>query len=960
MGSIRSSSEHELSKPAPGPSLFISVRVAAICTLLIVGSAIGCRFLGDGQTLTAALKLVTAAFAVGVVPGALATMLWWPRRALTLLEVIGFGAAISFGLVHLLAVLAVSAHVGAPMILGMLAIGSTLMAIRTVWRPFGLVVITLDELIVLSLLLALSVFLYNLGSPVTWWEDQVHVSVVRRLSELAAPRLDNLYVTPGIVYAYPIPGTHYFMALIARLSDLDALFVYHKLRFFWGPIALVMLHLAARAVFGPRGIASGVTVTAAALVGSGAFAMVPGFDSGWGQLATFSHASDVAMNVLLPALLVVAGGYLTGETPRERSFFLMATVMLVVMLTMVHIREIVQPAVYFVCFTLVAAMVRPFRIYLRRSVALLAVVVSIAAIYVLWQREVVGLVGDIVDNHRAQLTSIVATTPFWELVATPAPMLLSDFLINSDQVAGGLIPLFLFAGPAVLLVFSERPLMWLVVPSTLVYLAIMTLPLLAIPYIYLTYFEILYTPVRNVAFFVYLIAGSAVCAGILALARIDRTQLLPLAAGALAGALTILVSLSLNRRAGEFIAPLIAAYGLGCLLLWAASSLRTKRIRAVAALALGLLGLVALFPEREVAQRANQVSVRWTSDLPDAERMTLERQFSLTAAEPNSNHSQDVNVWNYDITDPSPGNIKALVNHPRVVDTNDIDPGNFTVRAQPPEDDDPYVGVSRIAWLQYPGFLLFVAATVFLWMLGFVVPAALASPAGRRAVASLQPALNAPFYRSAVPFVLFMIPFTLLTARPTLSPLTTAPSLSGGRADTPASMIERIPCVTARGAAARFAADDDVVPERTTCPPDRDLTEWVRKNVPPDGVFAVDRWMAYAPQVFMPQQAVAFPALDATFLNEDQLFGDYYRFFDERMQRDRVQPFFNAVETAAERAAFVEALGVTHVLVNPPYYAELREALDALPELFTLQYDRGQWAVYEVIRKSPAGGRRGS
>jgi hypothetical protein len=957
MGRVRSNSEHELSKPASGASTFISVRVAGICALSIVGSAIGCRFLGDGQTLTAALKLVTATLAVGVVPGALATMLWRPRRALTLLEVIGFGVAISFGLVHLMAVLAVSAHVGASITLGMLAIASTLMAIRTTWRPVGLVVITLDELIVLSLLLALSVFLYNLGSPVTWWEDQVHVSIVRRLSELASPRLDNLYVTPGIVYSYPIPGTHYFMALIARLSDLDALFVYHKLRFFWGPIALVMLYLAARAVFGPRGIASGVTVTATALVCSGAFAMVPGFDSGWGQLATFSHASDIAMNVLLPALLVVACGYLTGEMPRERSFFLMATVMLILMLTMVHIREIVQPAVYMICLALVAAMVRPFRAYLRRSVALVCVFVGVAVVYVLWQRQVVGLVSDIVQTHRAQLATIVTTTPLRHLITTPAPVLLHDFLINSDQTSGGLIPLFLFAGPAILLLFSERPLVWLMSSSTLLYLGIMTVPLLAIPYIYLTYFEILYTPVRNVAFFVYLIAGSAICAGVLALARVDRTRLLPLAAGTLAGALTILVTLSFNRSAGGFITPLIAAYGLG--FLWT-SSVRTNRVRAMAALALGLLGLVALFPEREVAQRVNHVSVRWTSGLPEAERVALERQFSLTAAEPNSNYSQDVNVWNYDLIDVSAGNIKALVNHPRVVDTNDIDRSNFTVRARPPEDDHPYVGVTRIAWLQHPGFLLFVATAASIWALGFLVPAVLASSAGRRAVGSFQPALDAPFYRSAVPFVLFMIPFTVLTARATLSPLTAAPSLPGGRADTPASMVARIPCVTTRGAAARFASGDDVVPERTMCPPDRDLTEWVRKNVPADSVFAVDRWMAYAPQVFMPQQAVTFPALDATFLNEDQLFGDYYRFFDERMQRDRVQPFFNSVETAAERTAFVEALRVTHVLVNPPYYAELRAALDALPELFTLRYDRARWAVYEVTRKSPAGGRRGS
>jgi hypothetical protein len=142
MGGVRSDSERELSQPATGAAGFLSVRAAGILALLIIGSAIGCRVLGDGQTLTAALKLLTATVAVGVVPGALATMIWRPRRALTLLEVIGFGIAISFGLVHLLAIFAVSAHVGASITVGMLAVGSTLMAIRTIWRPSGLVVIS--------------------------------------------------------------------------------------------------------------------------------------------------------------------------------------------------------------------------------------------------------------------------------------------------------------------------------------------------------------------------------------------------------------------------------------------------------------------------------------------------------------------------------------------------------------------------------------------------------------------------------------------------------------------------------------------------------------------------------------------------------------------------------------------------------------------------------------------------
>ena len=169
-----------------------------------------------------------------------------------------------------------------------------------------------------------------------------------------------MYFAPGIVYTYPFPGTHYFMALVARLSDLDPLFVYHKLRFFWGPAALVMLHLVARAVFGGRAIASAVTVTAVAFVFSGAFAMVPGFGSGWGQLVPYSHASDVAMTVLLPALLVVAFGYLQAASTRERTFVLAATAMLVLMLTVVHIREVVQFASYIGCFLLVTIVVRRF------------------------------------------------------------------------------------------------------------------------------------------------------------------------------------------------------------------------------------------------------------------------------------------------------------------------------------------------------------------------------------------------------------------------------------------------------------------------------------------------------------------------------------------------------------------------------------------------------------------------
>ena len=120
--------------------------------------------------------------------------------------------------------------------------------------------------------------------------------------------------------------------------------------------------------------------------------------------------------------------------------------------------------------------------------------------------------------------------------------------------------------------------------------------------------------------------------------------------------------------------------------------------------------------------------------------------------------------------------------------------------------------------------------------------------------------------------------------------------------------------------------------------------------MPVEAVFAVDRWTPYPPQLFMSQQAVVFPTLDASFIREDALFRDYYRVFEERVRRYRAQPFFNAVETPGERSAFVKTLGVTHVLVSPVHYGELRPVLDGLPEQFALRYDHAQWAVYEAIR----------
>lgn len=953
MGRVRGDGERGLKDAARGVSLSVSARAAAICALVVLTAALACRLLDAEQASTAALKVLSATLAVGIVPGALATLLWRPRPQLTALEVIGFGIAVSFGLVQLLTVLAISVHVSAAVIATMLLVASALMAARVIQRPSCTILVTVDELTVLFLVVALGVVLYMLGSPVSSSEDQIHGAIVRRLSQVAAPRLDNVYFTPGIVYTYPFPGIHYAMALVARLAEIDALFVYHKLRFFWGPAALAMLYLAARAVFGASAIACAVTVTAVALVCSGVFAMVPGFSWGWSQLAPYSHASDVAMTVLLPALLVVAFGYLRAASTRERMFFLTATAMLSMMLTAVHIREAVQFIVYIGCFLIVTIAFRPLRPYIRRTVVLLALAVVIATIYAGWVAEVGPLYSDVLDQRRTDLMSAAAASSLPALMFAPASAVIGDYLPEFQHIWNGLTPFFLFAGPAVIVLFWRQPLVWFIASSVTVYLALMSVPFLAIPYIYLTYYEILYTPVRNVMFFVYLLAGALLYATVVALTCIDRTRLSSLAAGTVGGALALISTVSLNRSHEGFFVPLIAAYGLTFLFSWDGPLARKLTPRTVVTGLVSLAALVMLWPDHPPVPRSEQVTIRWSSGLTDARRTVLEQQVSLGQGEPKPDRTDEVNVWNYRLADLSVDNVRAIVTHPDVIDTHFIDRSTFTVESQPPPGDQP-LGVRYVRWVQYPGMLLLLGTAVSVWLLGLIVPAALASSQYGRAVASFEAAIGEPFYRRALPYALLIVPFALWSARPTLSPLPFIAEQPASVA-TPKAMVAQLPCVTTPPMPVPlteelFPGNAVMLPARTTCPPDYPVIEWVRMHVPVEAVFAIDLWNPYLPSLFTPQQVVVLPLIETALVDLKQVFSNknYSGFFDDRMRQYRVQPFFNSVETPAERAAFIEALGVTHVLVDPGYYDELRPVLDALPQRFTLQYASAKWAVYEV------------
>jgi hypothetical protein len=932
----------------------VSHRAVAIGVGVFTAVVVSLRLLSEEQAWAAAIKVVGPTLVLGVVPGILATLLCRPRKTLTALELLGCGIAVSFGLIHLLTVVAIVAHLGAALMLGALLAGTAIAVVWLIRRgpEDSTILVTRDETIVAVLLLVLASCLYIQGSPVDLVEDQVHAAIARRLAYLEHPAVDNLYFVRGVVYTYPFPSTHYFMGLVARLGDIDALFAYHKLRLFWGPAAIVMLYVAARAAFGARAIACVVAMTAIALAGSGAFATVP--QMAWAHLVPYSHASDVAMGVLMPALLAMAFGYLQSESFREQAFLFGAASMLAFMLAVVHIREMVQFIAYLGCFAVVIAAFGVFRSHLRRTVTLLATSTAIVVAYVVWQRQAVTLVTDIVAEQRASLAARAAAAPLRSLLFTPASELLQGFVTNFDRVFDGLTPFILFAGPIVVVAFRHRPLVWLISSSTLAYLLVMTIPLVAIPYIYLTYYEILFTPVRNVIFFVYLFAGAFVYLVVAAVNGTRRTRLLALLpVGAAAGALGLLASLCLNRGGRGFFAPLIAAYALTFLWLRRRQPATRATTRVAATAMVAVLALAALFPDHQPAVRIARVNVRWTEGLDDEKRAALERRFSLTDREATPD-SATMNVWSYRLRDISVQNVEALVKYPDVVDTHHIDRPTFRVEYQPPQIDDPMLAVEHLSVLQYPGWALTISTALLVWALGFLVPAMIALRRGDDDHAPVsRTAMRDPPGWQMLACALFIVPFAAWTARPTLSPLTLTPTRPFGLAATPQAMMRQIECVTRERTAAPFTgAEPLVLPKVVSCAPDYAVMKWMHAHVPANAILAINRWNQFLPSVFMPQQVVAFPGVERMFIDEETLFRDYYPLYHQSVRKYGTQPFFNSAETTAERVDFLETLGVTHVLVDPHYYESMRAVLDRLPQLFELKHADGRWAVYEINREA--------
>jgi hypothetical protein len=358
----------------------------------------------------------------------------------------------------------------------------------------------------LQLTAPLPLNLYAEGPPFSDLEDRIHISIIQRLAHLSSPAIDNLYLSPGVVYTYPFPGTHYLMALMSRAGGIEPMFLYHKLRAFWGVAAIVLLHGCARGLLGSRRVALAVAVVAVAVVANGGFSAVTGMS--WGQMAPYSHASDVAMGVLLPGLLLLSIGFLKAADRRESGFLLVATLGMGFMLIVVHPREVVQFLVYMTVFVLVLVAARAPRALAARTAVLLAVSIGVLLLYRWWYSVAVAAVDSVVAERRHGRWDLFWEHSWTELLGYPLPML-DHYMPAFSLLFERWNPAVILVSPVVLYVFRRHRFAWLVSASILAYLLLIRLPILAIPYAYATYFEILYTPVRNVVFFVYLLTGAS-------------------------------------------------------------------------------------------------------------------------------------------------------------------------------------------------------------------------------------------------------------------------------------------------------------------------------------------------------------------------------------------------------------------------------------------------------------------
>lgn len=471
-----------------------------------------------------AAKLVPALVTLGLAPGLLAFLAVRPLKRPTVFEAFGASVALSLAFTQLLTLISLALHVPCQALaLAAAALSAcALVAFSLRRRAQAVLVLEKRELVIGALAILLGLCLYAKGTLASG-EDAVYVSVIERMRALAHPAIHEIHYGKGLIYLYPFHGLHFFAASVSALSGIEPFFVYDKLRLLWGPAAVVYLYLAARRIFGSTRIAFAVALAALAFVFTGAYGRVgEGF---WFELVPYSHASDVALSVLWPALLVTWFYALWARTVRAERFFMLSAVCLISMLTFVHTREVLRFLVYAAGLIAALLFIRPDSPALRRTVILALVAAGLMFLYALWYRGTVGYIAAYTSLYKKRLLEVAGSFAWRDFFSNASLLRDSYFLQGFDLFFRHWNPLVLALSPLATLAAPGSSLVLAMGAFIGATLLIAGLPALSIPTIYLTYSEVLFLPVQNVVFFVYLLTGLFLFLTAVALARFRHPAL---------------------------------------------------------------------------------------------------------------------------------------------------------------------------------------------------------------------------------------------------------------------------------------------------------------------------------------------------------------------------------------------------------------------------------------------------
>ena len=165
----------------------------------------------------------------------------------------------------------------------------------------------------------------------------------------------------------------------------------------------------------------------------------------------------------------------------------------------------------------------------------------------------------------------------------------------------------------------------------------------------------------------------------------------------------------------------------------------------------------------------------------------------------------------------------------------------------------------------------------------------------------------------------------------------------------PVLPIRILPCLTTDARPAPFSEDllngeAVMLPERTSCPPDPRVIEWIRTQRSQSrrssrsiaGIRTCRRSSSRS-------RWWCIRRSKQTFENEEQLFGRYYGVLQ---RTDSRRAAFSRSSTRSkrpqQRSAFIDRLGVTHVLVDPAYYREMRAGARPAAGSIRAPFQRGR------------------